>query len=106
MRQSLIHLAKAAPRAKAPPRPSSRAPKLSLEHFIQRQRVLSLWRTIVRSIYKTPKDRRPELLAYAKGEFARHKHVTDLTQIRYLISTGKTEFDQVERYMGADMMGR
>ncbi|RMZ80722.1 hypothetical protein DV738_g2598, partial [Chaetothyriales sp. CBS 135597] len=93
MQQSLIQLAKAAPRVKAP-RPTSRAPRLSLEHFIQRQRVLSLWRTIVRSIYKTPKDRRPELLAYAKGEFARHKHVTDLSQIRYLISTGKTEFDQ------------
>ena len=34
-----------------------------------------------------------------KEEFERHKNVTDITKIRYLISTGKTEFDTMERYI-------
>jgi Complex 1 protein (LYR family) len=71
----------------------------SLEHFIQRQKVLALWRTVLRDIFKIPKDKRAEPLAYAKGEFVRNKHITDITQIRYLISTGKTEFETMQRYI-------
>ncbi|KAK5049442.1 hypothetical protein LTR84_004371 [Exophiala bonariae] len=71
----------------------------SLEHFIQRQRVLSLWRTILRSVYKIPADRRNETVSYARREFERNKGVSDLGQIRYLISTGKTEFDGMRRYI-------
>lgn len=71
----------------------------SLEHFIQRQRVLSLWRTILRSVYKIPADRRHETVNYARHEFERNKAVSDLGQIRYLISTGKTEFDGMRRYI-------
>ncbi|KIV78091.1 hypothetical protein PV11_09848 [Exophiala sideris] len=74
-------------------------PPLSLEHFIQRQRVLGLWRTILRSLYKIPKDTRDEPIAYARGEFERNKHVNDVSQIRYLISTGKVEFDSMQRYI-------
>lgn len=74
-------------------------PPLSLDQFIQRQRVLGLWRTILRSLYKIPKDTRGEPLAYARGEFERNKHVSDISQIRYLISTGKVEFDSMQRYI-------
>jgi len=74
-------------------------PPISLEHFIQRQRVLSLWREVCRDIFRIPKPKRGEALAYAKGEFERNMHVTDITQIRYLISTGKTEFDTMRRYI-------
>ena len=97
MRATILRLAKASPRPAT--RLSEKPPPLSLEHFVQRKRVLSLWRDMVRSIYKIPRDKRAEPLAYAKGEFERHKNVTDITQIRYLISTGKTEFDTMERYI-------
>ncbi|KAJ9498164.1 hypothetical protein H2202_006315 [Exophiala xenobiotica] len=72
---------------------------LSLDAFIQRQRVLSLWRTILRSLYQIPKDTRGEPIAYARGEFERNRHVGDISQIRYLISTGKAEFDGMQRYI-------
>lgn len=74
-------------------------PPISLEHFLQRSRVLSLYRTIIRSIFRIPKPKRSEPLAYARGEFERNKHVQDLTQIRYLVSTGKTEFETMGRYI-------
>jgi len=60
---------------------------------------LSLWRTILRSVYKIPADRRNETVSYARREFERNKGVSDLGQIRYLISTGKTEFDGMRRYI-------
>lgn len=72
---------------------------LSLEHFIQRQRVLSLWRTILRSAYRIPRDRRGETVAYARAEFERNRSVQDLSQIRYLVSTGKVEFEGMQRYI-------
>jgi Complex 1 protein (LYR family) len=80
--------------------PRSRlGPPLSLDHFLQRQRVLSLYRTIIRSLYRIPKDGRAEPISWARGEFERNKDVSDITQIRYLISTGKTEFEGMARYI-------
>ncbi|QVM10152.1 hypothetical protein D8B26_004814 [Coccidioides posadasii str. Silveira] len=82
-------------------RPSRlRKPAVSLEHFIQRQRALKLWRDIVRGINKIPPSTtRDELRVFARQEFERNKNVRDLAHIRYLISTGKTEFDAMRRYI-------
>lgn len=77
----------------------NKPPPPSLEHFVQRQRVLSLWRSILRSLYKIPKDRRSETVTYARNEFERNKTVQDIAHIRYLLSTGKTEFDAMRRYI-------
>lgn len=75
-------------------------PALSLDHFLVRQRVIHLWRDIVRAIYKIPPSpMRNEMRAYARGEFERNRNVTDLTQIRYLASTGKTEMETMQRYV-------
>lgn len=83
-----------------------RQPALGLDHFLQRQRVLSLYRTILRTVYKIPPSAtRDEMYTYARTEFERHRSVSDLTQIRYLISTGKTEFDGMKRYVD-EMAGR
>ncbi|PGH14707.1 hypothetical protein AJ79_02873 [Helicocarpus griseus UAMH5409] len=69
-----------------------RKPALSLEHFLQRQRALSLWREIVRATNKIPKSSaREEMRSFARHEFRRNKDVTDLT--------GKTEFDAMRRYI-------
>jgi len=38
-------------------------------------------------------------LDFAREEFKRNKDVKDLTQIRYLISTGKTQWEGMERYI-------
>lgn len=77
-----------------------RQPPLSLDHFLQRQRVLSLWREIMRAIHKVPpSSTRDEMRQYARQGFELNRDVTDLTQIRYLISTGKTEFESMQRYI-------
>ncbi|KAI6797244.1 hypothetical protein KC361_g4003 [Hortaea werneckii] len=74
---------------------------LTLEHFVQRGRALSLWRNIVRAIRKIPPSdsTRQELHTFARGEFERNKYIHDLGHIRYLISTGKTQFDSMKRYI-------
>jgi hypothetical protein len=77
----------------------ARPPPLSLEHFLLRSRVLSLYRSIARSLYTLPADKRRESLAYARGEFERNKHERDAGKIRYLISTGKGEWESMERYV-------
>jgi hypothetical protein len=79
--------------------PSNKPPPSSLEAFIQRGRVLSLYRDILRNLFRIPKGKREEPISYAKNEFARNKHITDITQIRYLVSTGKAEFDTMTRYI-------
>jgi hypothetical protein len=82
-------------------------PALTLEHFLLRQRVLGLYRNIIRGLHALPREssQRSELTAYARGEFERHREVTDAGKIRYLASTGKTEFEGMQRYLG-EMGGR
>jgi hypothetical protein len=36
---------------------------------------------------------------FARDEFEHHKNVTDLTKIRYLVSTGKDQFRTMSRYV-------
>ncbi|KAL2133227.1 hypothetical protein VTI74DRAFT_2692 [Chaetomium olivicolor] len=81
-------------------RKSRLGPVLSLEHFIQRARVLSFYRSILRSTRRIadPKTR-AETRKFARDEFERHRGVTDLGHIRYLLSTGKTEWETMERYI-------
>ena len=70
-------------------------PPLSLDHFLIRQRVLALYRTIVRACYRIPSPIREEMREYARAEFERQKEVEDLRKIRYLLGTGKAEFDRL-----------
>lgn len=70
-------------------------PPLSLDHFLLRQKVLAQYRTIIRACYKIPSTMREEMKRYAKEEFKRQRDVEDLRIIRYLLSTGKVEFDRL-----------
>ena len=70
-------------------------PSLSLDHFLLRQRVLALYRTIIRACHRIPSPVREEMREYARAEFERQKGVEDLRKIRYLLSTGKAEFDRL-----------
>ncbi|KAK7987021.1 LYR motif-containing protein 2 [Apiospora saccharicola] len=74
---------------------------LSLEHFLQRSKVLALYRTILRGTgHIKDATTRNETRGFARAEFERHRGVTDLGHIRYLLSTGKTEWKTMERYVG------
>ncbi|KAF2624411.1 hypothetical protein BU25DRAFT_348382 [Macroventuria anomochaeta] len=57
--------------------------------FIQRQKVISLWRDIVRSTNNIPDTAtRADMRQFARVEFEQHRHVTDLT--------GKTQFQTMK----------
>ncbi|EME49166.1 hypothetical protein DOTSEDRAFT_142881 [Dothistroma septosporum NZE10] len=78
----------------------SRGPTLSLEQFIQRQKVIALWRDCMRTVYRIPpSDTRQEMREFARVEFERYRHVDDLGHVRYLCSTGKTQLDSMKRYV-------
>ncbi|OLN92814.1 LYR motif-containing protein 2 [Colletotrichum chlorophyti] len=73
---------------------------LSLDHFLQRSRALSLYREIIRGTRRiADPNTRAESRRFAREEFERHRDVTDIGHIRYLISTGKTEWQGMERYV-------
>ena len=73
---------------------------LSLDRFLQRQRVLSLWREILRATNQIQsKNTRCEMRNFAREEFERHRLVEDLTQIRYLVSTGREQKNTMQRYV-------
>ncbi|CAI6081033.1 unnamed protein product [Clonostachys chloroleuca] len=73
---------------------------LSLENFLQRSRTLAFYRTILRGIKRIQDPTtKAESKKYARDEFERHRNVTDLSHIRYLLSTGKTEWETMERYI-------
>jgi hypothetical protein len=77
-----------------------KGPVLGLDQFIQRGKTLALWREIMRSIYRIPaSSTRDEMRQFARSEFEQHRHVTDLHHIRYLVSSGKTQFDAMKRYI-------
>ncbi|PVI00408.1 hypothetical protein DM02DRAFT_527094 [Periconia macrospinosa] len=70
---------------------------LGLDHFVQRQRALALWKDILRSTASIPDAAtKKDMRDFARAEFEQHRHVTDLAHIRYLISSGKTQFDTMK----------
>ena len=73
---------------------------LSLEHFLQRQRVLGFWREIIRATNRIADQYiRSEMRGFAREEFERNRGVQDVTQIRYLISTGREQMKTMQRYV-------
>ncbi|KAI1421503.1 complex 1 LYR protein [Xylaria sp. FL1777] len=86
---------------RTPPQSRRLPPTLSLEHFLQRARVLALYRAVLRGTRSIDDPAtRSETRSFARAEFERHRGVTDLDHIRYLLSTGKTEWESMERYIG------
>ncbi|KAI1099692.1 hypothetical protein F4804DRAFT_74551 [Jackrogersella minutella] len=74
---------------------------LGLDHFLLRSRALSLYRSVIRGTRQIgDPTTRAETRNFARAEFERHRDVTDLGHIRYLLSTGKTEWESMERYIG------
>ena len=64
-------------------------------------RALALYRTVLRGTRHIDDPvTRAETRSFARAEFERHRGVTDINHIRYLLSTGKTEWEAMERYIG------
>ncbi|KAF7913904.1 uncharacterized protein EAF01_000310 [Botrytis porri] len=107
-----------------PRRPSSKlGPTVSLDHFLQRSKALSLYRRILRDCRRIPDaGSREETRRFVRDDFERNRGVTDLvgliplclledvlswsrdgenwrSQIKYLIGTGKTQWEGMERYI-------
>nr|ACQ58014.1 LYR motif-containing protein 2 [Anoplopoma fimbria] len=58
---------------------------LSLKQFLQRQRVLGIYRNMMRTIRKVPDEAdRKYLSGWARDEFKRNKSATDQVKISYL----------------------
>ncbi|KAL7620609.1 hypothetical protein AAE478_009604 [Parahypoxylon ruwenzoriense] len=73
---------------------------LSLDHFLLRSRVLSLYRRVIRGTRRIADPAtRTETRKFVRAEFERQRRVTDPTHIRYLLSIGKTEWENMERYI-------
>ncbi|KAK2067820.1 hypothetical protein P8C59_001526 [Phyllachora maydis] len=73
---------------------------MTLDHFLHRNRALSLYRHILRATRRIGDAKtRAETRRFARDEFERHRDVTDISHIRYLLSTGKTEWQGMERYI-------
>lgn len=86
------------------PAPGSRSrlgkKAMSLDHFIQRSKALGFYRAILRGTARIgDPSTREESRRYARAEFERHREVTDIAHIRYLLSTGKVEWDGMQRYI-------
>ncbi|KAK6512405.1 hypothetical protein TWF481_001291 [Arthrobotrys musiformis] len=74
--------------------------KLGLDRWIQRSRVLSLWREILRTVrHIEDPATREEMRSWARHEFKRNKNVQEMMQIRYLISQGKHEMETIIFYL-------
>lgn len=75
-------------------------PALSLDQFLQRQRVLGLWRDVVRATNKIPDTTiQAEMRSFARMEFERNREITDIMMIRYLLSAGRDQFRNMSRYV-------
>ncbi|KAG9240454.1 hypothetical protein BJ878DRAFT_430266 [Calycina marina] len=81
-------------------RPNYLGKTVDLDHFLQRKKAIALWRSIVRGCKKIEdKSTKQDTLKFAREEFRRNKDVEDITQIRYLTSTGKMEWETMEKYI-------
>lgn len=76
---------------------SSPSPILSLKQFLLRQRVLALYRSILRATSSLPgtSTTRAELRKYARDEFERNKGVEDESKIGFLVRLGKEDLGRL-----------
>ncbi|OBZ90093.1 hypothetical protein A0J61_01849 [Choanephora cucurbitarum] len=63
---------------KAPAMPKFFQEGLTLDHFILRGQVISLYRSIVRCTKGMDKANAKDLIQFARADFERHRHETNL----------------------------
>ncbi|KAJ1518057.1 hypothetical protein HMI54_002750 [Coelomomyces lativittatus] len=62
----------------------------SLQHFILKSEVRSLYRGFLRQIKDTSQEKQ-EWRTYVRGEFDSCRHYTDLDQVKYALQNGKAQ---------------
>ncbi|KAI3364211.1 hypothetical protein L3Q82_010815 [Scortum barcoo] len=71
---------------------------LSLKQFLQRQRVLGIYRTMLRTIRQVPHEMdRKYLRDWARGEFKRNKSATDQDAIRMMITQANNHLEELQK---------
>ncbi|KAI4882684.1 hypothetical protein NFI96_024384 [Prochilodus magdalenae] len=71
---------------------------LNLRQFLQRQRVLGLYRSMLRTIRQVPDEGdRKYLQDWAREEFKRNKEATNQDAIRMMITQAKNHLEELRK---------
>ncbi|KAI7903643.1 uncharacterized protein BX663DRAFT_507178 [Cokeromyces recurvatus] len=81
---------------KVPTMPKFFKENLTLDHFILRGHVISLYRQIVRCTKGMDKNDAKELMQWARADFERHRNETNIETIRSLLSSGKHQMHSLQ----------
>ncbi|XP_015256213.1 LYR motif-containing protein 2 [Cyprinodon tularosa] len=79
---------------------SSRLPvaALSLKQFLQRQKVLGIYRNMLRTIRQVPDEAdRKYLRDWARSEFKRNKDATNQDAIRMMITQASNHLEELQK---------
>ncbi|KIK04241.1 hypothetical protein K443DRAFT_4715 [Laccaria amethystina LaAM-08-1] len=70
----------------------------TLKHFILKQQVLNLYRSIIRASRSIPDPvTRRETVAWVRSEFERNRHLTDVLLIQDKLTLARREMRQILR---------
>ncbi|KAI8997780.1 hypothetical protein BDB01DRAFT_846388 [Pilobolus umbonatus] len=81
---------------RAPPLPKFFKEGLTLDHFLLRSQVISLYRQILRCTKGMNKEDAKELKSWVKYDFERHRNETNIDNIKALISSGKHQMHALQ----------
>ncbi|XP_047430156.1 LYR motif-containing protein 2 [Mugil cephalus] len=71
---------------------------LSLKQFLQRQRVLGIYRNMLRAIRQVPDEAdRKYLRDWARDEFKRNKNATEQDAIRMMITQANNHLEELQK---------
>ncbi|KAL7388975.1 hypothetical protein ABVT39_024309 [Epinephelus coioides] len=74
------------------------AAALSLKQFLQRQRVLGIYRNMLRTIRQVPSEAdRKYLTDWARDEFKRNKNATNQDAIRMMITQANNHLEELQK---------
>ncbi|KAM9339572.1 LYR motif-containing protein 2 [Symphorus nematophorus] len=71
---------------------------LSLKQFLQRQRILGIYRNMLRTIRQVPDEAdRKYLRDWARDEFKRNKNATDQDAIRMMVTQANNHLEELQK---------
>jgi hypothetical protein len=95
----LLRIRPPIPDPKVPLYDAQLASQLSQNPSMLSQKVLALYRSIVRTVMRTPKSKaRDDAFVYARSEFRRNEGQKDLVKAWYLCMQGELEWKMLRRY--------
>ncbi|XP_022047516.1 LYR motif-containing protein 2 [Acanthochromis polyacanthus] len=71
---------------------------LTLKQFLQRQKVLGIYRNMLKTIRQVPDEAdRKYLRDWARGEFKRNKNATEQDAIRMMITQANNHLEELQK---------